>query len=130
MRVHILYLSYVRPDGRGIISATPAGQPEPAGPTDREPFPTRTREFPPTERPSGSREDAPMSLMSRRSWTRLVTITSPFFRSDARGKACGLLALLITLLLTVSGLNVLNTFVNEHYINALVDHRAALFFSL
>ncbi len=41
-----------------------------------------------------------------RMWSRFVTIAKPFFQSEARWQAQGLLALLVGLLLTVSALNV------------------------
>src|SRR5438270_12049322 len=71
-----------------------------------------------------------MSLMSRRAWTRFVTITRPFFRSEMRGKALAFLALLIALLLTVNGLNVGNSFVNGHYMTAIEQHQAGRFLAL
>ena len=46
-----------------------------------------------------------------RSWSRLAAITVPFFRSEARWRAWGLLALLLGLILTMNALNVRNSFV-------------------
>jgi putative ATP-binding cassette transporter len=63
-------------------------------------------------------------------WSRFVTITIPFFRSEVRWKALGLLALLILLLLSVSGLNVVNSFVGRDFITAIAERRAARYYPL
>ena len=68
-----------------------------------------------------------MELIGRRAWSRFVTLAKPFFQSELRWRAIGMLALLLTLLLTVSGLNVFNSLVGGNFINALSGKQADRF---
>jgi len=52
-------------------------------------------------------------------WSRFVAIAAPFFRSERRWRAYALLAVLAVLLLAVSGLNVVNSFVNRFFMTAV-----------
>lgn len=62
-----------------------------------------------------------MSLIERRVWKRFVAISLPFFRSDVRWRAIAMLSLLIVLLFSVSGLNVLNSFVNSYFMTSVAN---------
>jgi putative ATP-binding cassette transporter len=63
-------------------------------------------------------------------WSRFVTLAVPYFRSPARRQGIGLLGLLLGLLLTASGLNVVNSFVNCSLMTAIAERRLAEFFWL
>lgn len=52
-------------------------------------------------------------------WSRFVRIARPFYRSELRGRAIALLALLIGLLLAVSTLNVINSYVGRDFMTAI-----------
>src|SRR3954447_17274294 len=71
-----------------------------------------------------------MSANRRGGWARFVTLAKPFFRSEARRVGLGLLALLITFLFVVSGLNWLSNQVNGHFMTALEKRQGGLFFQL
>ncbi len=60
-------------------------------------------------------------------WTRCWKITTPLFRSELRWKALGLLGLLIAFLLTISGLNVLNSFVGRDFMTSIEERQADRF---
>ena len=63
-------------------------------------------------------------------WSRLAKVGLPFFRSDARRPAWLALSLLIGLLLTVNGLNVLNSYVGRDMMTALEERYEARFYTL
>ncbi len=63
-------------------------------------------------------------------WAGFVTITRPFFCSRLRRRALGMLALLIVLLLTVSGLNVVNSFVGRDFMTAIAERQPHRFAGL
>jgi putative ATP-binding cassette transporter len=52
----------------------------------------------------------------------------PFFRSEARRRALGVLAVLVALLLTINGLNVFNSYVGRDFMTALADRHARRFY--
>jgi len=54
-------------------------------------------------------------------WSRFLAITLPFFRSGLRRRALLLLGLLVGLLLSVSGLNVVNSYVGRHFMTAVAE---------
>lgn len=56
---------------------------------------------------------------------QFVHIGRPFFLSEARWRAFGMLALLIGLLLAVSGLNVVNSYVGRDFMTAISERQAA-----
>src|SRR5579872_5562946 len=60
-----------------------------------------------------------MRLFKHPLWSRFVTIAWPFFVSEARGKAIAALAGLVALLLTVNGLNLVNSYVMRDFMTAL-----------
>src|SRR5262245_52720768 len=59
----------------------------------------------------------PAARRDRRS--RLAAITLPFFRSEARGTAIGLLALLLTFILLLVGLNAWSGYSNRDFMTAV-----------
>ncbi len=61
-------------------------------------------------------------------WSRLVAVGLPFFRSEARRRALGGLAVLVVLLLTINGLNVVNSYVGRDFMTALADRHARRFY--
>ncbi len=62
-----------------------------------------------------------------RAWSRFLKVASPFFRSEQRWQALGLLGLLIALLFGVSGLNVFNSYVGRDFMTAVADRNATGF---
>jgi putative ATP-binding cassette transporter len=61
-------------------------------------------------------------------WSRFAAIGLPFFR-ESRRKALGGLAILVGLLLTISGMNVVNSYVGRDFMTALADRHAGRFFT-
>jgi putative ATP-binding cassette transporter len=71
-----------------------------------------------------------MSLRRGPAWSRFLRLTCPFFRAASRWQTYGMLALLLSLVLTINGLNLLNGFVNYNLMNALENHLIGCFFQL
>jgi putative ATP-binding cassette transporter len=69
-----------------------------------------------------------MKVAHRRIWSYFVTLITPIFRSPLRWRATGFLGGLVGLLLIISGLNVLNSFVNRDFMTALEQRQATRFF--
>jgi putative ATP-binding cassette transporter len=69
-----------------------------------------------------------MRIFKHPLWSRFVTIAWPFFVSDARAKAIGALALMVVLLLTVNGLNFINSYVMRDFMTALEGKQGERFF--
>jgi putative ATP-binding cassette transporter len=69
-----------------------------------------------------------MDSQPRTLWKRLVTIAKPYFRSEARHRAHAGLAVLVVLLLSVNGLNVVNSYVGRFFMNALGDRNLREFY--
>ncbi len=63
-------------------------------------------------------------------WARLKRVGLPFFRSDRRHLAFLALALLVALLLTVNGLNVINSYVGRDMMTALERRNIGWFYAL
>jgi putative ATP-binding cassette transporter len=63
-------------------------------------------------------------------WKRLGMVARPFFAEGPRGIAWGSLGLLLTFLLTINGLNILNSFVGRDVFSALAERRTSDFYSL
>jgi putative ATP-binding cassette transporter len=61
-------------------------------------------------------------------WSRLLAVGLPFFQSEARGRALGGMILLVVLLLTINGMNVVNSYVGRDFMTALAERRAGRFF--
>ncbi len=62
--------------------------------------------------------------------SRFWRVARPFFRSEVRGWALGLLGLLIALLFAVSGLNVVNSFVGRDFMTAIAERNGSGFHTL
>ena len=54
-------------------------------------------------------------------WSRFVTIAWPFFVSEARAKAIAALSVMVLLLVTVNGLNFVNSYVMRDFMTELVQ---------
>lgn len=65
-----------------------------------------------------------MTSMDHRAWSRFVRVTKPFFTSEQRGRAWGGLALLLVLLLSLNGLNVVNSYVGRDFMTAVAERQA------
>jgi putative ATP-binding cassette transporter len=62
-------------------------------------------------------------------WARLKAVGLPFFQAGPRRRALGGLVLLVVLLLTINGLNVVNSYVGRDFMTALAERRATRFFT-
>jgi putative ATP-binding cassette transporter len=72
----------------------------------------------------------PSTSRPRPIWSRFLTVASPFFRSEERWVAFGLLGLLAVFLLALGALNVFNTYVGRDFMTALAEREVGRFFSL
>jgi putative ATP-binding cassette transporter len=61
--------------------------------------------------------------MSKVTWLRFVYLSKPYFVSEARRSALGLLAALVALLLVMSGLNVINSYVGRDFMTAIAERQ-------
>jgi putative ATP-binding cassette transporter len=68
-----------------------------------------------------------MIALHRRTWSRFVAIGIPFLHSDVRWQALALLALLIALLLSITGLNILNSYVGRDFMTAVAQREGRRF---
>jgi putative ATP-binding cassette transporter len=59
-----------------------------------------------------------------------VAVALPFYKSEARGKALGGLTLLVILLVTINGTNVVNSYVGRDFMSALAGRHARQFYFL
>ncbi len=59
----------------------------------------------------------------RRVWARFLRILQLFFSSEARRAAIGWFSLLLALLLSLSGLNVVNSYVGRDFMTGIADRR-------
>ncbi len=71
-----------------------------------------------------------MASSNHPGWVRLATTVRAFFTSGVRGKARLFLAGMIGLLLAISILNVLNSYVGRDFMTALVNRQGADFYRL
>jgi putative ATP-binding cassette transporter len=62
-----------------------------------------------------------MFSINRRAWSRLVEITKAFFTSPVRWRALAALGLLVALLLSLNGLNVVNSYVGRGFMTAIAE---------
>lgn len=60
-----------------------------------------------------------MTKFDRQTWGRLIALAKPFFVSELRWQAIGLLGLLACFSLTIAGLNVWKSYVESYFITAL-----------
>ncbi|HXG10163.1 MAG TPA: ATP-binding cassette domain-containing protein [Gemmataceae bacterium] len=58
-------------------------------------------------------------------WSRFVIIARPFFRSELRWQAIGLLALILVFIFCLNGLNVLSNYMNRDFMSAVVEGEAS-----
>jgi putative ATP-binding cassette transporter len=65
--------------------------------------------------------------LSRVNWHRFTRAVGRFLMSEVGGKARGLLALLLVLLLAINGLNVLNSYVCRDFMTAIEDRNTKMF---
>src|SRR5438045_1961758 len=56
--------------------------------------------------------------------SRFLAIASPFFRSDARWRAFGLLGLIVTFILCLNGLNITASFMCRDFTTAVSEREA------
>lgn len=68
-----------------------------------------------------------MNPINRPAWSRLAAISVPFFRSEVRWRAWGALGLILFLLLSLNGLNVINSYVGRRFMTALAERQAHQF---
>jgi putative ATP-binding cassette transporter len=61
-------------------------------------------------------------------WNRFVMLGRPFFRSEVRWRAVGLLVLLVVLLLGVSSMNVVNSFLGRDFMTAVAERELGRFY--
>jgi putative ATP-binding cassette transporter len=66
--------------------------------------------------------------LNRALWSRLMAVGLPFFKSETRGRALGGMIFLILLLLTINGMNVVNSYVGRDFMTALAEVQPARFF--
>jgi putative ATP-binding cassette transporter len=70
-----------------------------------------------------------MIATARQSWSRFVRLSKPLFASEMRGRAAGGLALLLALLLTVSGLNVAISYVGRDFMTAIAERAPSRYYA-
>src|SRR5438477_9281297 len=63
----------------------------------------------------------------RRAWDRSLQTLRLFFTSQARWSAIGWFALLLTLLLSLGGLNVVNSYVGRYFMTAISERQPGPF---
>jgi putative ATP-binding cassette transporter len=68
-----------------------------------------------------------MSLLDRGGWSRFYSLVRPFLLSDRRRRASVMMAALLALLLTISVLNVVSSFINRDVMTALAERRSDRF---
>src|SRR5262245_29032598 len=69
-----------------------------------------------------------MRALNPSMWSRLLAVGLPFYKSEARGRALGGIALLVALLVTINGVNVINSYVGRDFMSALAERRAGQFY--
>jgi len=68
-----------------------------------------------------------MPILDRQGWARFFRLVRPFLHSDVRRRAALIFAGLVTLLLTLSVLNVVSSYVNRDVMSALAERRSDRF---
>jgi vitamin B12/bleomycin/antimicrobial peptide transport system ATP-binding/permease protein len=71
-----------------------------------------------------------MISLHRHTWSRFVAIGTPFLQSEMRWRALALLTLLIVLLVSISGLNILNSYVSRDFMTAVARRETNRFSTL
>ena len=72
-------------------------------------------------------QNTTMISLPRDAWCRFVAISTPIFHSAVRWQAIALLALLMALLLSITGLNILNSYVGRDFMTAVAQREAGRF---
>ena len=75
----------------------------------------------PTSAPTPNTPASPPTPAAGRPWARIVRITRPLFQSEAKWRAIGWLTALLGLLLSVTYLNVVNSYVNRDFMTAIAE---------
>jgi putative ATP-binding cassette transporter len=70
-----------------------------------------------------------MHSLSPSLWSLLLAVGLPFFRSPAGRRALWGCGLLVSLLLTINGMNMVNSYVGRDFMSALAERHAARFFA-
>jgi putative ATP-binding cassette transporter len=65
-----------------------------------------------------------MPSSSRTHWARFLTVARPFFRSDVRWQALGMLGLLLAFIFGLNGLNVLASFMSRDFMTAVAERES------
>ena len=68
-----------------------------------------------------------MPKLDRRGWSRFVRLVRPFLQSERKARAWAMLAALVTLLLVLSSLNVVSSYVNRDVMTALEQRQSSEF---
>src|SRR5205085_8793218 len=63
----------------------------------------------------------------RSAWTRFVPLITSFVRSEQRWRAYVLIAIIGAMILTIAGLNVVNSYVNNDFFSAITERDLARF---
>jgi putative ATP-binding cassette transporter len=69
-----------------------------------------------------------MRIFKHPLWTRFVAIARPFFVSEQRMKAMGVLGIMVFLALSVNGLNVVNSYVMADFMTSLEQRQFSRFY--
>ena len=69
----------------------------------------------------------PTRPVQQRPWTRIFRITKPLFTSDKKWRALGWLGLLLTLMFSVTYINVQISFVNHDFMTALTERNSEVY---
>jgi ABC-type uncharacterized transport system fused permease/ATPase subunit len=70
-----------------------------------------------------------VSAITRRTWSHLLAIAKPFFASELRWRALGMLALIVGLVLSLNGLIVVNSYVGRGFMTAIADREEAEYYT-
>src|SRR5690349_21541483 len=71
-----------------------------------------------------------MPMIDRGGWSRFYSLVRPFLVSDRRRRAAVLLAALLALLLAISVLNVVSSYINRDVMTALAERHSDRFLML
>ena len=66
----------------------------------------------------------------QRPWTRIIRITKPLFTSDKKWRATAWLVTLLALMLSVTGLNVVNSYVGNAFMTAISERNPAVYYQM
>jgi len=66
----------------------------------------------------------------QRPWTRIFRITKPLFTSEKKWRATAWLVTLLALMLSVTGLNVVNSYVGNSFMTAISERNPAVYYTM